>query len=1137
MIQRTETNLNDWLNDDDEENNVKNEEININNKKQNKEKENDDDIEIKNYDEEKEEKNKKEMYNQLFTYMENLQPKAKKKIKKQTYSLILNFVNENDLSQECLDLIIKGKREKNIIGLCELISKKTRMGDFKGSTNEFIKIIHDWFYLSKNADKISTEFAINEDYLNRMNLGEHYSRLSSSTKKEDKNLAIKIIKIIKSILEKRPTLELNEFIRIGFIDSIKEGLDKYKNEKKIEKEEKKKNNDFEYIENMVDEAINIITSEPKTWEEVEKMKKKILTTEFLSFGDNINDEQEDEIELIDNFIDPLNNNAHLNIKDYTDNELAKLHIQMESFDPVFFLEKLYQHISLDQFAASIISIDNNLKEINQKDEKLIDKNIYKYLDCKKLLDSILLQFKNVTNKTISVFNKDALNFQFVVSDKLSDLKNSFDLIIQSKMCKEILQKLSKYFIMKDKIQHFLKFSNLDDLADYLKKIKLEIKNINKDKIIYGEFYNFFVMIIEKFKSVLTGLIKDSPINETVLKYFKYLIEFDVESEIIDQLIYDQKSKMTEKINNYLIKPENTEIKNFRNFFCDEFHIQNLSDDIFSTIINESETYVLNTKINDNEDKEKELINVENIVKALLKDINEFLFTMKVLDENLDLKLNYSQRSCRFNNIVNEIYTFLFDSLDKFLFHDNFSMEKLVNENLINIYNLPGNKLINNLVDYYFINNDNKEEYNKNILFNNDFNKNSLQNLSNVIIDIFEKFEFHLDSERMNFLVNKNRFIGKIFFAFLNEKINNSINYFCNENTTNYTESQMSIFNHSYFDFTKNFIQIITKNYINVINFYMTIVNKVKNIKLPHELIYLSFFFILKSFAIHFYVFYDTETRYNLQEINVNLNGLIIEFIRNLNYLNYIIPLVLKNLFKNKEKDYSIYYLDYKEFLSEIKKIFIETYINNASENLNRKFINMNVDSNKENAYQDYNNDLILKSNSHDCFSDTRSVLTDIIADIVVCVRDFDLINKENKNDNQEINNENYSNEVIQHIIGLFYDSFLTFAKERNKIILCQEENQKDYDGFKYISQLYLEIQIFNSILSDFTSTEKLKKKFNMIQELLLTYLIIIKKVDNPNRKISENLIYTNDDLQRKNNLIKEYNDNYSSLFKYFINNH
>ena len=235
MIQRTETNLNDWLNDDDEENNVKNEEININNKKQNKEKENDDDIEIKNYDEEKEEKNKKEMYNQLFTYMENLQPKAKKKVKKQTYSLILNFVNENDLSQECLDLIIKGKREKNIIGLCELISKKTRMGDFKGSTNEFIKIIHDWFYLSKNSEQISKEFASNDEYLARMNLGEHYSRLSTSTKKEEKQLSIKIIKIIRLILEKRPTLELKDFIREGFIESINEGLNKYTNEKKKEK--------------------------------------------------------------------------------------------------------------------------------------------------------------------------------------------------------------------------------------------------------------------------------------------------------------------------------------------------------------------------------------------------------------------------------------------------------------------------------------------------------------------------------------------------------------------------------------------------------------------------------------------------------------------------------------------------------------------------------------------------------------------------------------------------------------------------------------------------------------------------------------------------------------------------------------
>jgi hypothetical protein len=156
----------------------------------------------------------------------------------------------------------------------------------------------------------------------------------------------------------------------------------------------------------------------------------------------------------------------------------------------------------------------------------------------------------------------------------------------------------------------------------------------------------------------------------------------------------------------------------------------------------------------------------------------------------------------------------------------------------------------------------------------------------------------------------------------------------------------------------------------------------------------------------------------------------------------------------------------------------------------------------------------------------------MIADIVVCIRDFDLINKENKSDEDENNNK-----TIEHIIALFYDNFLQYAKEKNKVILCQEEYQKELDGFKYISQLYLELQIFNSILSDFTSSEKIRKKTAMVQELLLTYLIIIKKVDNPNRTISEQLIYSNDDLKRKNDLIKEYNNNYSSLFKYFINNH
>ena len=127
-----------------------------------------------NQENENTEVNDEEIYNTLLTHMKNLQPKASKKIKRKTYNLILTFVNESPLSQRCLDLMIKGDRHLRILGLCELVSKKTTGGNFKGSTNEIIKIIHDWMILSGVSDKITTEFAINEEYVARMNLGEHF---------------------------------------------------------------------------------------------------------------------------------------------------------------------------------------------------------------------------------------------------------------------------------------------------------------------------------------------------------------------------------------------------------------------------------------------------------------------------------------------------------------------------------------------------------------------------------------------------------------------------------------------------------------------------------------------------------------------------------------------------------------------------------------------------------------------------------------------------------------------------------------------------------------------------------------------------------------------------------------------------
>ena len=82
--------------------------------------------EEQNDDEEKKQKNN--TYKELYKHMKNLQPDASKSIKKKTYELIKNFVEENDLDDDCYDLLIKGEDKKDILGICELISKKTRTG-------------------------------------------------------------------------------------------------------------------------------------------------------------------------------------------------------------------------------------------------------------------------------------------------------------------------------------------------------------------------------------------------------------------------------------------------------------------------------------------------------------------------------------------------------------------------------------------------------------------------------------------------------------------------------------------------------------------------------------------------------------------------------------------------------------------------------------------------------------------------------------------------------------------------------------------------------------------------------------------------------------------------------------------------
>ena len=125
----------------------------------------------------------------------------------------------------------------------------------------------------------------------------------------------------------RKTLELKDLIKFGFVDTVQKGLDKYdaalrkkrekeekekeeeKKEEKKEEDEKEKEKEEEHVKNM-DEDYNPISLEPRTWEAAEKMGKKLLTIDFLAYnrgGDDVGG----DLEFIENFIDPLDDNKKL----------------------------------------------------------------------------------------------------------------------------------------------------------------------------------------------------------------------------------------------------------------------------------------------------------------------------------------------------------------------------------------------------------------------------------------------------------------------------------------------------------------------------------------------------------------------------------------------------------------------------------------------------------------------------------------------------------------------------------------------------------------------------------------------------------------------------------------------------------
>jgi len=248
----------------------------------------------------------------------------------------------------------------------------------------------------------------------------------------------------------------------------------------------------------------------------------------------------------------------------------------------------------------------------------------------------------------------------------------------------------------------------------------------------------------------------------------------------------------------------------------------------------------------------------------------------------------------FTSITREIYFTMFGKLLDFLFISSQDLQRNIKVSFSEkCEHFFGKEFFSNTREIYI--SKMMEFYAKaesSTIFNENFNKNTLQNMSNILIACFDIFDIYF-SEKMEedtisetlLVLNeyKSEVIKKIFTAFLNEKILSNLRNINEETTINFFDTEIAVNNSSAFAYTKEFLKKLYKSYKNIIEFYLNILKKTKDVVLEHEIITLSYFYTLKNFYIKFIDFYngESETSTDLKKIVIiHLNKIELPHNRN-----------------------------------------------------------------------------------------------------------------------------------------------------------------------------------------------------------------------------------------------------------------
>jgi len=578
----------------------------------------------------------------------------------------------------------------------------------------------------------------------------------------------------------------------------------------------------------------------------------------------IDEEKQIQNDFLSNFIDPLTENQRIiNFGSFEERERNRLHLQSDNFEHVYFYERFYSQHTIEQIDRSLKILKNNLVVLNFNEENLLDKNIYKYLDCKKFLDEMFEKHNHTFIPYISSLKNWLITTQKDVLESISTLKNGFELILKSKKSKDIISRFKRYFMMKDEIEGMLKVSNFEGIADYFKKINNEIENISATHYVYGDFYSYFHNTHESVKTILISIINRSIIPEIITSHFRCLLKFDIESEVVDNLYSILKEKICVKIRKFVSFSVNIEVQLVKDFFCEEFISYYKSDDYFKGLSLESERMMrVENNLEEIEEEQmdedkSELIDVDFIINCIFNEIKDFFYMMMRIEDIASAHKFFTPRSISFQQIIEEIYLLFFKELSDFLFSLSPTFKsnqrrylfkcRLFKEQDIKVEEK------NKLFEFYETHPD------ANTVFNEKLDKKRMKTVTDVLIKMLNMFEEHLSAEQIiNVNKLKTHFLERFFISHLNSEFLTLLGKLNEINNLNFNDSIYTLSNLVSFASTNHILVNVFWNYRKIIKSYVNIVKNAKDVVLDHDLIFLTYFFSIKTLYLKFNDFYLNE---------------------------------------------------------------------------------------------------------------------------------------------------------------------------------------------------------------------------------------------------------------------------------------